>query len=61
MISKRDHIPIKTLVEELERRETILRWMVSKGTSSYDEVADLVRSYYLIPEEIYSLARMNIQ
>ena len=60
LISEMKHISIEKLKEEQERRETILRWMAKNNVSSYDDVANVVRSYYLTPDEVYNNARMDI-
>jgi flagellar protein FlaI len=59
-ISEFNHIPPEELVEELERKQLILEWMVKAGIRSHDEVAEVVRSYYLNPDEIYQRARVEI-
>ncbi len=58
-ISKIKHIPIEKLKEEQNRRETILRWMAEQGINSYKEVAEMVRNYYLTPDEVYNAARLR--
>jgi len=59
LISKTRHIPVEELMEEQSRREEILRWMAEKGVKSYEEVADMVRNYYLTPDEVYNSARLG--
>ncbi|MFW6117289.1 MAG: type II/IV secretion system ATPase subunit [Thermoproteota archaeon] len=56
LISQRDHIPLKKLEEELKRRETIIKWMAKTGTTSYEEVTELVRDYYRTPNEVFNTA-----
>ena len=58
-ITKLRHVPLETLLNELKRREHILKWMVRKGVKSYDAVADMVRKYYLNPNDVYSRARLE--
>jgi len=58
-ISKIKHIPVEKLVEEQRRRETVLDWMCDKNISSYEEVADVVRNYYMNPDEVYNAARLG--
>jgi flagellar protein FlaI len=53
------HVPIESIVEELEKRELILKWVAHKGLKSYDEVAEVIRRYYLNPGEIYNRARFE--
>ena len=59
LISQINQIPIKTLNSELERRETILKWMVDVGVKDYDDVANIIRNYYHSPEDVYSVARLG--
>ena len=60
LISENKHIPLEKLKEEQDRRVTILRWMVKNNVNSYDDVANVVRSYYLTPDEVYNNARMDV-
>jgi flagellar protein FlaI len=60
VISRREHVPFEFLSEELEKRKIILEWMVKEDIKSYDQVAQIVRNYYLAPDEVYSLARMSV-
>jgi flagellar protein FlaI len=50
---------MESLLEELDRREYILSWMARKNIKSYDEVAGIVRKYYLNPNEVYNKARLE--
>ena len=54
------HVPMETLINELKRREYILRWMVHRNIKSYDDVADVVRRYYINPDEVYNRARLEL-
>ena len=58
-ITELKHIPIENLLNELERREHVLRWMVRKNIKSYDEVANIVRRYYADPNDVYNRARLE--
>jgi len=59
-ITELKHVPMETLLSELKRREYILKWMAHKNVKSYDDVADVVRKYYLNPNDIYSKARLEV-
>ena len=59
LISEINQIPMQTLKEELDRRETILNWMVNVGVKNYDDVAGIIRNYYHAPDEVYNLARLG--
>ncbi|MFQ6053950.1 MAG: type II/IV secretion system ATPase subunit [Candidatus Bathyarchaeia archaeon] len=59
LISEIRHIPVDRLREEQLRREVILSWMADKGMKSYEEAADIVRDYYLNPDDVYNVARLG--
>jgi len=58
-ITELRHVPMETLIDELDTRECILKWMVCKDIKDYDDVADVVRRYYLNPNDVYNRARME--
>ena len=53
-------IPIQELHKELERRDVVIRWMLDKGVKTYDSVAEVIRRYYLDPDDVYNNARLSI-
>lgn len=59
-ITETKHVPLETLSEELRRREHILRWMMHRKIKSYEDVADVVRRYYLNPNDVYNRARLEM-
>ncbi len=59
LISDINQIPIDDLHKELDRRETIMKWMVNIGVKNYDDVANIIRNYYHSPEDIYNVARLG--
>jgi flagellar protein FlaI len=58
-ITELKHISMKTLLDEMERREHILKWMVRKNVQSYDQVASVIRRYYADPDDVYNRARLE--
>lgn len=58
-IAESKHVPIEDIVEDLEKREFILKWMVHKGFKTYDEIAEVIRRFYINPAEIYNKARFE--
>ncbi len=58
LISEINQVPVEKLNQELDRRETILKWMVDIGVKDYDAVATNIRNYYHNPEEVYNIARL---
>jgi archaeal flagellar protein FlaI len=57
-VASTKHIPVEQVVEDLERRELILNWMVQNKINTYDQVADLIRKFYLNPKEMYNQVRL---
>jgi flagellar protein FlaI len=58
-ISELNHISIRTLIEQFERKQVILKWMTKVGLKNQEEVAEVVRSYYLDPDELYQRAKLE--
>lgn len=48
------------VAEELRRRRTVLEWMVSKGIRRYEDVAKVIREYYVNPKRTYKKSRMDV-
>ena len=46
---------------ELNRRKTVLGWMVQEGIRRYTEVANVIREYYVNPERVYQKARVGLK
>ena len=51
--SERLGITRDQLVEEMNRRSNVLKWMRTKKIRSYKEVASIIAEYYARPKEIY--------
>jgi len=60
-ITELKHVSMTFLLDEMNRREHVLRWMVRKNIQSYDKVADIVRRYYTDPNDVYNRARLETQ
>jgi flagellar protein FlaI len=60
-ITELKHVSMTFLLDEMNRREHVLRWMVRKNIQSYDKVADVVRRYYTDPNDVYNRARLENQ
>ena len=50
-----------TVKRELNRRQTVLDWMTSKGIRRYTEVASVIREYYANPDRIFQKARVGLK
>jgi hypothetical protein len=61
LISEVFQIPFEQMQGELEHKRVILEWMKKLEVENYRDVSRIVRSYYLSPEDIYNLARMDIE
>jgi flagellar protein FlaI len=60
-ITEFKHVPMETLVNDLKKREYILGWMVHRNIKRYEDVANVVRRYYLNPNDVYNKARLEMQ
>ncbi|MCW3999253.1 MAG: type II/IV secretion system ATPase subunit [Candidatus Bathyarchaeota archaeon] len=58
-IANAKHISIEQVVEDLKKRDLILKWMVQNQISSYEEVASLIRKYYVTPKDIFNQVRFG--
>ncbi len=56
-VANTKHAPIEEVVEDLEKREAILKWMVQQNLVSYEQVTDVIRRYYINPQEVYNQVR----
>ncbi|MEM2937510.1 MAG: type II/IV secretion system ATPase subunit [Candidatus Bathyarchaeia archaeon] len=46
---------------ELQRRKTVLEWMVRKGIRRHLDVANVIRDYYANPDRVFQRARMELR
>jgi len=52
-IAEREGVPKKDLLDELDRRKTVLHWMRERNIRSYKDVAAIIAEYYARPKHIY--------
>jgi flagellar protein FlaI len=45
---------------ELQRRKSVLEWMVKNKIRRYTDVAELIREYYADPSRVYRKARLGV-
>ncbi len=60
-ISKLAGLSFDEMLNDLERRRTILEWMRIAGIRSYDKVAEIVFKYYMNPEKVYERAVKELE
>jgi flagellar protein FlaI len=58
---KKHDLSEEDIKKELQRRKTVLEWMVKKGVRRYKEVADVIREYYANPARVFKKARMELK
>lgn len=56
---KRKGLNEKELQEELNRRKTVLTWMVKNGIRKYTDVVSQIREYYADPSRVFRKARLG--
>ncbi|MFX0114677.1 MAG: type II/IV secretion system ATPase subunit [Candidatus Hodarchaeota archaeon] len=49
------------IYDEIDRRQTILRWMVKKKINHYQEVGKVIQRYYQNPEQLVDEARRELK
>jgi hypothetical protein len=59
-VAEMKHVPIESVVEELAKREFVLSWMVRKGLKNHNEIAEVIRQYYVNPGEAFNKARFGV-
>ncbi|MBS7613687.1 type II/IV secretion system ATPase subunit, partial [Candidatus Bathyarchaeota archaeon] len=48
------------LIDEIDRREIVIKWMVEKGIFETEDVAKVISQYYISPEAMYNIASMEL-
>ena len=59
-ISRRYGINMNVILEDLKKRQTIIEWMVKKDIRDYKSFINIIKRYYLNPEELYNIARLEL-
>ena len=54
-------IPLSEVYKDFERRKTVLEWMKITNKTTFSEVAEVLRSYYRDPEEVYREAESVVK
>ncbi len=52
--------PVKDSWDEIERRETVIRWLVKRQIKHFRDVTAILNKYYAQPEKIYESAKRGI-
>ncbi|MGH2637930.1 MAG: type II/IV secretion system ATPase subunit, partial [Rhabdochlamydiaceae bacterium] len=53
------HIPEEEIYADMERKQQILEWLLTKKLHTYHDVASIIRTYYFNPTEVYEMARLG--
>jgi len=59
-ISQRTGMSKEEVNADIEKRRTVLEWMVSRGMRSFDKVTEIIRNFEAMPEEVYKLAKIGV-
>jgi len=59
-ISMLTGLSMEAIEDDIERRHTIIRWMVKKNIRSFKDVAEIIRRFYINPNEVYQLAQLEL-
>ncbi len=58
-VANSKHVPIEEVIEDLEKRELILKWMAQNKICTYEQVAEIIRKYYINPQDIFNQVRFK--
>ncbi len=59
-IVERHGIPMEQIKQELDRRKTVLDWVVKSGVRKHSDVSAVIRDYYADPAKMYERARLGL-
>jgi flagellar protein FlaI len=58
---KKMDISEEEIRREIQRRKTVLEWMVRKGIRRHIEVSNVIREYYANPNRVFQKARVGLK
>jgi flagellar protein FlaI len=58
-ISTLRHITESVLKEEMKNRTSIIKWMLNTNINEYNEVSEIIHTYYTNPEQVLSKAKFE--
>jgi flagellar protein FlaI len=59
-LAEKSGIPLETVREEIQRRKTVLDYLVKKNIRRYREVGSVIRDYYADPSKMFERARLAL-
>jgi flagellar protein FlaI len=59
-IVERHGVTMDSIRKEIDRRKTILDWLVKSGIRRYIDVSAVIRDYYADPTKLYEKARLGM-
>jgi flagellar protein FlaI len=58
-IAKVNGKSVKEINEEVEKRKIVLDWMVKRNIRDFKEVSEIIRNFYLNPQDVIRLTRVG--
>jgi len=58
-IADSKHIPEEDVYSDMEQKQQILEWLLTKKIHAYKDVANIIRHYYYNATEVYEMARLG--
>ena len=58
-IAESKHIPEEDVYSDMEQKQQILEWLLTKKIHAYKDVANIIRQYYYNATEVYEMARLG--
>jgi len=59
-IAKRRGLSMDDVQEDLERRKTVLAWLVKCNIRHFNDVSAIIREYYADPESVFERAKKEV-
>ena len=59
-IGGRTGVTVDSIKKEIDRRKIIIRWMAKKNIHEYTDFINIIRKFYMNPDEVYDTARLEL-
>jgi len=60
-IAEMTGVDVSDVIEDINRREVVLKWMALRGMTKYEEVASRIMEYYRRPDKLYNQAAREVE
>lgn len=60
-IAKAKGMTMREVREDIERKQRVLEWMTRKEIRNFHDVTEIIRNYYVDPEEVYKMTQVGTE